>query len=1195
MATSPIKLSIHAFAQSFDGTNISLNVLVIPREDPLQPLVAGAPAFADAKLRLNARIIPSIDLMPSPADATPSLPLTIVSPGITRPVFEKLRDSFSITKPSNIYVPAKATNILQKYLPNSYRNSFSFSRPRIPNAKVDDSYFCDMKKPKDALPPPQYSNDEVSWGKVFALALRQPVLARELGFVYKTQFLVPASAFQDGGWLYVDLDPSSDFYNEVIATPEILKQYAARIPALSTKRPLFTAVQFPVSATPIPGDFDNVFIEAEDYDDGFAKIVHCIQPVSANLMLEPGQESAGMSPVRDFGIRLGWDDEQILIWQNRQLTIDPMVGDRLDAPMGVLSYRVDVRTTGSDDSSWNSLCKVTGDLKLKDIDLGNFDGELGVEVAPTQLDGQKEGVFWLPSYFTQWQGTSLVVKDVKAAKISGTDTILKKQMSAVDDEKVPLLYGQSYDFRVRLADITGGSPTPTDVPFYGAPSPFASCRFKRYIMPKLLRIPGLLNDVAPAVPPSSYEISRPLLGFPSFLYTGFPDAYNLLVADLPNAQTEQREPGYPDPDVTTMRIDVLVKSPHLDTLGSPNGKESFYFLYSVNRPFPNDVTQPYTLEVEYKDAHVIKFGDPSDLGDLPLTTAISPLQLPTARDICIQIRSVCKEDPAHTYFGSESTRTGKAITIFTRAESKDETNLFLNNLPAKEFQSIMLQPDPFPSNNLLRIMVSGGQENENSSNLLQRLGNQLDLNVSGMTLLGKPGKRIVFGCSKGFHHTLAPDRGSVTFSSKTDLANRWIATIMLEIKRDWSWDALANESFVIKRNGTDVVGTIEVIDTVALTALSNPDRSNTSIIFFDAVDPKAFNGAFPTTQQLQYTIEPVFKAAPANTDPVKEMTMKLPVAISPSQVPKIISAGIALSPYQHTDDYSSTIDRQRALWIELAEPVENPDDDYFVFVKGYSPDPILIPGQNPVADPKENVPFISPELIRVITNGESDDRSGLNAKQLLLQSTDSPTHFMVPLPPGLNLSSKELFGFFVYELCVGHSKVWSTAQGRYGRPVRITGVQHPAPVLTCTVSRNDAAILMSAPYASPVYEGKSLLNGNPQTEIWGALYTQVMQADGVSYRNIILSDKKMYISKRDLLGNKIGDTEDLYGRCAWANDEITSILEDMGLPADNPLSVIAIELFKNREAVANPIGSDLGKERIYRTSRLEPVPMICCC
>ncbi len=84
-----------------------------------------------------------------------------------------------------------------------------------------------------------------------------------------------------------------------------------------------------------PGNYDNLFIEAADYDDGFAKIVHGFQPVSDNLLLE---ESDGFHPTKEVGIRLGWDDEQILIWYMRQLMEDQNIGPgkRIDSPMGVV-------------------------------------------------------------------------------------------------------------------------------------------------------------------------------------------------------------------------------------------------------------------------------------------------------------------------------------------------------------------------------------------------------------------------------------------------------------------------------------------------------------------------------------------------------------------------------------------------------------------------------------------------------------------------------------------------------------------------------------------------------------------------------------------------------------------------------------------------------------------------------------------
>jgi hypothetical protein len=70
------------------------------------------------------------------------------------------------------------------------------------------------------------------------------------------------------------------------------------------------------------GNYDSLFIETAEYDDGFAKIVHCHQPPHRDPLVE---EADGSYPVNDSGISLGWDDEQILIWYMRQLMIDSSV------------------------------------------------------------------------------------------------------------------------------------------------------------------------------------------------------------------------------------------------------------------------------------------------------------------------------------------------------------------------------------------------------------------------------------------------------------------------------------------------------------------------------------------------------------------------------------------------------------------------------------------------------------------------------------------------------------------------------------------------------------------------------------------------------------------------------------------------------------------------------------------------------
>jgi len=1187
------------FPQSWDGKNLQANVLILPHEDPTAPLVTNipmgvnAPPFASAKLSFTAMVIDSLDNFPQPVNVTRTIALNTVPPANALQLFQTLSAAFKITQPSNIPTPASASTYMQKYLPLSYRNSFPFTRPNSPYAKTDDSYSCLMKT-GPGTSTFVASTDDVSWGQVFAYALRQPVLAKQLGFIYNVSIPLPANTFAGGGWLYFDLAPGSDYVAQVAVSSDILKRYAARIPALTQARSLFAPVLFPVSTGPVLGDYDQAFIETEDYDDGFAKIVHCMQPVTGNMLDETADTNTA-PPTRDYGIRLGWDDEQLLNWQNRQMLIDPAVGNRLDAPMGVFNHRIDVRPHGGDNTTWNSLSKVQGDLVLGGIDLGSSNLELGVDVGPNQVD-YGSGVYWLPMYYTRWDGASLVVKDIKAATLAGTDSLVNPMLKPVDADKVPLLYGNSYDFRVRYADISGGGPTEQSVPVNGGPAQVAGCGFRRYIPPQKVSVQTTLSNPAdPGSPPTQYAISRPLLGFPALLYTGLNNAYNLLLADVAAALAAKRECGYFDPDAAQVQIDVLVRGPEPDYQLSADDHEAYYALFTTYRSFPADITQPIQLDIQFQDAHVIKYGDPTDLGDLPLTTPTSPLILPTGRDIQINITAVGKTDNSLTYFGSQASRFGAPVAMFTRAASSDETNLFVPEAPVLQFCAIMLQPDPAPTSNLNAQMLLRGQDVATPANLFQRLAQQLDLDTTGTALFGKPGVRVAIGCSKAIRNTLSPDGGSITFASKQDLTRQWIPLITLDLQRDWAWNALAPISFTVTRNGVGVVGTIEVKASVSATCLSTPDRTHTRIIFFDAVSPLEFTGPFPTPENLSYTITPQFAVAPQQQDAPLVLQVTVPVAAPPAQVPKILSVGIAQSPYVHSSDYSSTSDRQRMLWVEFDQPVQNPADSYFGFVKAYSPDPILLASEEPVPDPKEELPSLPDELIRVITPGQSQDQSGLNAMQQLIPCTDlSPRHFLVPLPPGLTAYSKELFGFFVYQFCVGHSTVWSTAQARFGRPIRVTGVQHPAPVLTCTADATQDQIVLSAPYANPVYNGSSLLPFSPRTEIWGALYAQVRQLDGAAYRNLLLDQKIFFQRQKDRL-NVLQGAVDVYGTCTWTSDEIQELLATLGLAPDTPLSVLAIELYRNYTPVAEPISGDLGKERMYRTSSLYPVPPVCCC
>ena len=1208
MALSNTKASILCFPQKFTGDKILLNILFVPRENPLEPFIKNLPAgtdalpFAKANLKFVARLIPSLEFLPDPLQAGNPIGLITSAPVDPEALFNELKNEFNITLPSNQLNPhPKADTFIRKYLPRSYRNAFDFSHPRSPKyGVVDDAYLCALKKP--AVPGPKtFSTKDVSWGKVFALALRQPELAKRLGMIYKTEVPLPSpDFFKDGGWLYIELAEESDYYDQTLLSPALVKKYAARISKLTTPRVLFAPVQFLVSDTPQAGNFDTLFIEAADFDDGFANIVHCTQPQRANVILEPDQE--GLPPVKDFGIRIGWEDEQILDWHNRLLrrpdhlppATPPAPGNELlDAPLGILAYRVDVRDTNAPDDQWHSLNKAQGNIKIGAVNVGSFSGELGLEVAPIQMDGLKEGLFWLPSYFAQWNGHSVVLRDDQAAELFGLNDT-QKAFKPVDINDVPLRYGHTYDFRVRMSDMTGGGPEETDQPNVQIPSRVTSCRFRRFVPPAKARIPSVdIIAPPPEGPPSSYAIYRPWLGYPALLYTGLNDAFDLLKADIVKARKEKREPAYPDPNVVMVKIEVTVKGPEMDNLLSIDKVSSYYSLYTTTRNFPVNPVEPLMLDVEFVDAPVLKFGDAADLGDLPVPTDEGALILPTARDIIITITPVCEPDPTLKYFGADHVRYGRPSEIYTRANSNNETQLFVNDIPAKQLKAIMLQPDVLPDKNLEEQMKLAGNKEQSAANLMSRFANALDLDVQGMTMMAKPGQRIAFGCCKEIRHMLSPEHGSITFSSKADLINQWVSVVILTINRDWSWRGLKDKSISIKKNGKEV-GTVEVISTVNDVALQNPDRGKTTIIFFDAVDPKPENDKFPGTLALKYEIEVNLLNAPVNGQPeTVEIDITLPVAVKPLQIPKVVSAGIALSSYERDwSGYSWTKPRRKMLWLEFEEPVLDPNDNYFVFVKSYAPDPLLINTVESIEDPKEDNPYIDPELIRIVTPGQSDDSAAVNAMQQMIPSArrgpeEGPKHFLVPLPPGVTEDAVELFGFFTYEVCVGHAKVWCTAQARFGRAIRITGVQHPAPSLICSVTRNENEILASAPYATAVYEGKALTYGSA-TELWGLLYAQVRRVDGQDHRNVLLSKVKLSIGGRDYPEIQ----QSGYGE--WSNKQVEVLLEHYGIPSNAPLSCLVVELLPNADRDFDPLGGDLGYTRIYRSSQLEPVPEICC-
>ncbi len=1039
------RFTIFAFPQGFKNNILKLNILFLPRnQNPLNPAIEGhsiisdSVSLADAKLSFNAHIVSGLADFPMNTNISETRLLNVVNPNPAdkNSLFTTLAGSFQITNLNQVNTnlninssekapePIKKADIdrsINKYLPLTYRKSFNFVAPRIKNAKIDDSYHCAIRDAgkKDGF---IISPDTISWGKVFAYALRHSALAKQLGIIYETELTIEDTFFPDGGWLYVDLNDESDFFKQQKESADgiisntideekdgfYIKKYAARIPALTmdSDRSVFAPLQFPVlfkkkESDPdpeAPGKFDQAFIETSEYDDGFAKIVHSFQPVSHNFLHE---ESDGFHPTKEMGIRLGWDDEQILIWYIRQLMEDESAGvdKRLDAPLGVLGYKIDVREIGN--AIWNSLNEVKNKipLKINGDTLPDFAGELLYQVYPSQLDGDKNKSYWLPMYFANWNGKSMVLPDPDAIEIYQNDQDVQTDPRNLPNNKEgtgvtgpaqknlnkmydagpidsPLRYGNIYEFRVRLSDLTSGGPDIKSESFNAGQAPIAECHFKRFIAPSgVILNNNPVNNDDEFFEDDQLVIKRPLLGYPSVVFTGkYPNAVDLLKAQVAanieiqkqntqnieewNANPDPNKPeepetfpfeplGIADPDVESVEIIVEVQTLKMDNLLSLSGKESYIKFYTTKRNFPAQFDGELTVPLEFKDCNVLNFGDPMSLGDLGFTQAeidgMDQLVLPTARNIRLTLRAVCKEKAG--YYGLEksdpqfNTRYGRTSNVVFYRPSVNEKNLFANTSPAVKMKGIYLQPDPpKPAffGNFTDLLV--GKQEEKIPDMIQRLAQELDLENTGLTLVGRKGERLQFGCSNRIRHSLAPDHSSITFASKGDLMNHWLCCLTLQIERDWTWDALEDLSFVLNRNkkfredqnSEDLeIGDIEVKKTISINALQKPDRSFTKLIFIDAVEPK-HDPKFPDLIDLTYTIQPKFKAdhAAEKDDPL-QLTLTLPVTNNPAQLPQIASAGIALSPYIRNEKYSATEPRTRYLWIEFKEPVQDPNDLIF--------------------------------------------------------------------------------------------------------------------------------------------------------------------------------------------------------------------------------------------------------------------------
>lgn len=1266
------RLSTMVFPQHWSGTEIVANLLLLPTGDPTAAVGTELP-FAQAQPVLRAVFLPGFS-KPCWDPTIDPTSLVYASPsGLTQPPFKtELFDGFAQQFNPTVLARAATQDVgVKKDLPPTYLAATGTPTPDSEIFTSIDGYGCDLRgSTPNTTPVPATT---MAWGEVFSYALRQPLIAQAIGMSYlEVHIPLSADTVSIGGWLWIEIDTTntSNWYAQLVtsstsqpADQQPVRSYAARIPALSDPQRLFAAVEFPTLPTaPKAGSnvLDEAQFEADLYVNGYAQTVHAYQPDFADAIVGNDQS---LVPGTDAGFQIGWDDEQVTTWLQRQVQAaqDMAKGNQADEfPLGVQGYRVDARQVAdgnadpsSPSPSWKSLVTVDASVMAGDSFSASAIEELTVE--PTPVRNGNSTNFWLPRYFAHWRGRSLVVDDPYAYAFGAGDAPKSypqnpsaPQFSGTLTEvlNITLRYGQWYQLRTRLADLTGGGPVASES---AADSGVATLQFLRYVPPKA--VPVTLDS---PTAPSTVTVTRPRLNYPEMVFAGAATDADLasLLSQLQSGQITSV--SVPDPDVQTLEVIVEAQAPAHDTGDAvsmqdmsvpPNAGDldgNFRVVYRHQIPFSG---ASLSLTIQPQPFSQIRLMPPPSAGSTTLT-------VPTGRNLRIRLRGLGSGDPA--YWGSTVASTGLVTDVQIRYEAASEANVLLSEALAEQLQAFYLREDPSAPQDAvtatgvlasLPSTLAPGLQNTIALAFqspvptpLERLAQALNLPINGQTLTGPPGRRVLFGAQSTLRHSVTQDLSSITFSSLKDLIGHWIVVIRVTLDRDWTYSGIAQNGsgqtgFVFSGGASMYfpnpalveVGRVNlpgVVSQLAVQPTGDPaQRDQTDLIFFATVDSTTGVGEFPDVTNTNWTLNATFTGAPTSGVDLWKGSVTLPITLNPRQTPKLVSAGIAESPYLADAQYSSTQQRQRALWLELDAPPADPNDEFFFRVLAYGPDPLLVSQPRDLAAQTEPSLPIDPEWIRMIAAGDTNDDAGVGAMTLLtaaqspLDSAGKAVHYLVPLPESLSASALELFGFWTIELRAGHS-LWSTAQARYGRSLRVSGVQFPPPPLAVSVDRAVApaapAVVATASLAQTLYDGISLTDPvSPQTEVWFLLYAQVQRVDGLAWRNILLEKRrgtsKSGADKIKPYQNSTASSVVIPVRATFTQTDIESRLKQWQLPANTPTSVLAVELFNGEANVISrddvkiataieqedPLGAQLGARRILRVSPLTAVREVC--
>jgi hypothetical protein len=187
-----------ACAQRWDSTSgtLTLNILLLPVGDPTASLGTG-PKFAGTNVALKVNLASGLGALPS-TSTVPSMTVPYsaqppaVAPTLFSTLYTQLVDKGITLTSAKLAVKPPAEARILKSLPESYTLAAPFSAPRSSDIIVGDGYGCALRAQAPALnatlPKPDSS---ISGGQIISCALRQPVLAQDMGLIF--QVSIPVS------------------------------------------------------------------------------------------------------------------------------------------------------------------------------------------------------------------------------------------------------------------------------------------------------------------------------------------------------------------------------------------------------------------------------------------------------------------------------------------------------------------------------------------------------------------------------------------------------------------------------------------------------------------------------------------------------------------------------------------------------------------------------------------------------------------------------------------------------------------------------------------------------------------------------------------------------------------------------------------------------------------------------------------